>query len=213
MERKLIAGETPMPHLDWPALWNNLVQFGAPSSVTHPISLLEKVVRPVAVYLVLVLALRTVGKRMLAQLNPFDLVVLLTLSNTVQNAIIGNDTSLVGRAGRRGGAAGRQRGAGAPLLSRAVDAAAGHCRAGHQPDRGRPAQRARAPAAPHQCRRAHRQGARARVRLARRGRERRALSQRHDVFPGREPDRETLRHDELLRRLDALGAEVAALRR
>ena len=32
-------------------------------------------------------------------------------------------------------------------------------------------------------------------------------------FRGREPDRETLRHAELLRRLDALGAEVAALRR
>ena len=41
-------------------------------------------------------ALRTVGKRVLAQLNPFDFVVLLTLSNTVQNAIIGNDTSLRG---------------------------------------------------------------------------------------------------------------------
>ena len=47
-------------------------------------------------YLLLVFALAPVGKRMLAQLNPFDLVVLLTLSNTVQNAIIGNDTSLLG---------------------------------------------------------------------------------------------------------------------
>ena len=41
-------------------------------------------------------ALRRFGKRVLAQLNPFDLVVLLTLSNVVQNAIIGNDTSLSG---------------------------------------------------------------------------------------------------------------------
>ena len=53
-------------------------------------------VRPIAVYLLLVFALRRFGKRILAQLNPFDLVVLLTLSNTVQNAIIGNDTSLLG---------------------------------------------------------------------------------------------------------------------
>lgn len=36
------------------------------------------------------------GKRELSQLNPFDLVVLLLLSNTVQNAIIGNDNSVVG---------------------------------------------------------------------------------------------------------------------
>ena len=44
----------------------------------------------------LVIALRVFGKRELAQLNPFDLVVLLSLSNTVQNAIIGNDNSLTG---------------------------------------------------------------------------------------------------------------------
>jgi uncharacterized membrane protein YcaP (DUF421 family) len=87
-----------MPHVDWPTLWTNLVQFGTFDSATHPVSLLEKVVRPVVVYLILVFALRTIGKRVLAQLNPFDFVVLLTLSNTVQNAIIGNDTSLLGGA-------------------------------------------------------------------------------------------------------------------
>jgi uncharacterized membrane protein YcaP (DUF421 family) len=65
---------------------------------THPVSVAEKVVRPVLVYLLLVFALKKAGKRMLAQLNPFDFVVLLTLSNTVQNAIIGNDTSLLGGA-------------------------------------------------------------------------------------------------------------------
>lgn len=58
--------------------------------------LLEKIVRPVIVYLFLVAALRLFGKRELAQLNPFDLVVLLSLSNTVQNAIIGNDNSVTG---------------------------------------------------------------------------------------------------------------------
>jgi hypothetical protein len=58
--------------------------------------LLEKVLRTIAVYLFLVLALRLAGKRELAQLNSFDLVVLLLLSNTVQNAIIGPDNSLLG---------------------------------------------------------------------------------------------------------------------
>jgi uncharacterized membrane protein YcaP (DUF421 family) len=58
--------------------------------------LLEKIVRPIIVYLFLVIFLRLFGKRELAQLNPFDLVVLLSLSNTVQNAIIGNDNSISG---------------------------------------------------------------------------------------------------------------------
>jgi len=57
---------------------------------------IEKIVRPVLVYAFLVVALRLAGKRELAQLNPFDLVVLLTLSNTVQNAIIGEDNSVTG---------------------------------------------------------------------------------------------------------------------
>lgn len=63
-------------------------------ALTVPI--LEKIVRPILVYAFLVLLLRVFGKRELAQLNPFDLVVLLSLSNTVQNAIIGNDNSLTG---------------------------------------------------------------------------------------------------------------------
>jgi uncharacterized membrane protein YcaP (DUF421 family) len=62
--------------------------------VTLPIA--EKILRPILVYLFMVIALRLFGKRELVQLNPFDLVVLLTLSNTVQNAIIGNDNSLSG---------------------------------------------------------------------------------------------------------------------
>lgn len=78
---------------DWHALIVNLFHLGASDLA---VSLLEKVIRPVAVYLMLVYALRKFGKRILAQLNPFDFVVLLTLSNTVQNAIIGNDTSLAG---------------------------------------------------------------------------------------------------------------------
>jgi uncharacterized membrane protein YcaP (DUF421 family) len=61
-----------------------------------PIPLLEKIVRPIIVYLALILLIRIFGKRELAQLNPFDLVVLLSLSNTVQNALIGNDNSVSG---------------------------------------------------------------------------------------------------------------------
>ena len=61
-----------------------------------PVPIIEKLLRPVVVYLVLVLLLRIFGKRELAQLNPFDLVVLLSLSNTVQNAIIGDDNSVTG---------------------------------------------------------------------------------------------------------------------
>ena len=57
---------------------------------------LEKILRPIVIYLFLVVSLRIAGKRELAQLNPFDLVVLLTLSNTVQNAIIGDDTTVTG---------------------------------------------------------------------------------------------------------------------
>src|SRR5690242_4617077 len=66
----------------------HLWQLGAP--------LEEKLVRPVLVYVFLVIFLRIFGKRELAQLNPFDLVVLLSLSNTVQNAIIGDDNSVSG---------------------------------------------------------------------------------------------------------------------
>jgi uncharacterized membrane protein YcaP (DUF421 family) len=59
-----------------------------------PIS--EKLLRTVVVYAFLLVGLRLAGKRELGQLNPFDLVVLLLLSNTLQNAIIGNDNSLSG---------------------------------------------------------------------------------------------------------------------
>ncbi len=61
-----------------------------------PLPILEKLARPAIVYVALVVLLRIFGKRELAQLNPFDLVVLLSLSNTVQNAIIGDDNSVTG---------------------------------------------------------------------------------------------------------------------
>jgi uncharacterized membrane protein YcaP (DUF421 family) len=69
-------------------LWWNILVPGVP--------LLEKVVRSVLVYVFLTVALRVAGRRELAQMTTFDLVVLLTISNTVQNAIIGEDTSVTG---------------------------------------------------------------------------------------------------------------------
>jgi uncharacterized membrane protein YcaP (DUF421 family) len=69
-------------------MWGEIFVVGVPIA--------EKILRPALVYVFLVVALRVFGKRELAQLNPFDLVVLLSLSNTVQNAIIGNDNSLSG---------------------------------------------------------------------------------------------------------------------
>jgi uncharacterized membrane protein YcaP (DUF421 family) len=69
-------------------MWSNMFVLGLPW--------VEKILRPIMVYAFLVVGLRMAGKHQLAQLNPFDLVVLLTLSNTVQNAIIGNDNSVSG---------------------------------------------------------------------------------------------------------------------
>src|SRR3954452_531641 len=60
------------------------------------VSLLEKTIRTVGIYFAIALLLRLAGKRDLAQLNTFDLVVMLLLSNVVQNALIGNDNSLLG---------------------------------------------------------------------------------------------------------------------
>jgi uncharacterized membrane protein YcaP (DUF421 family) len=60
------------------------------------IPIVEKVLRTVLVYATILVLLRITGKRDLATLNMFDFTVLFLLSNVVQNAIIGNDTSLVG---------------------------------------------------------------------------------------------------------------------
>ena len=60
------------------------------------IPIVEKILRPILVYVFLVVALRIFGKRELTNINPFDFVVLLTLSNTVQNAIIGDDNTVTG---------------------------------------------------------------------------------------------------------------------
>ena len=56
----------------------------------------EFVLRAVVVYLFLLVVLRLTGKRQIGQLAPFDLVLLLVLSNAVQNSMNGGDNSLVG---------------------------------------------------------------------------------------------------------------------
>ena len=76
-----------MTHYLW-IVWNDMFVPGVP--------LLEKAIRTLVVYVAVLLGLKLAGKRELSQLNPFDLVVLLLLSNTVQNAIIGNDNSIIG---------------------------------------------------------------------------------------------------------------------
>lgn len=69
-------------------IWQDMFVVGVPIA--------EKIIRPILVYAFLIIGLRIAGKRELAQLNAFDLVVLLTISNTVQNAIIGDDNSFLG---------------------------------------------------------------------------------------------------------------------
>ena len=71
--------------------WSNMFVLDA-EKVTY----LEKIVRPLLVYFAMILLLRIFGKRELAELNPIDFVVLLLISEAVQNAIIGDDTSLSG---------------------------------------------------------------------------------------------------------------------
>src|SRR3989449_2790628 len=82
------AGATKEANSAMHDIWKHMFVMGLP--------LAEKILRPIIVYAFLVVSLRLSGKRELVQLNPFDLVVLLTLSNTVQNAIIGEDNSVLG---------------------------------------------------------------------------------------------------------------------
>jgi uncharacterized membrane protein YcaP (DUF421 family) len=63
---------------------------------TPELPVLDKVIRAAAVYLFLLVALRLTGKRQLGQMSSFDLVVLLIISNIVQNAMIGPDNSITG---------------------------------------------------------------------------------------------------------------------
>jgi len=185
-------------------LWAHLVDLRLP--------VLEKVLRPVLVYAFLVVGLRLAGKRELAQLNPFDLIVLLLLSNTVQNAIIGDDVTLTG--GLLGATT---------LLALnwfVVRYLYGHPRLG-RPLEGSPAVLIDGGHVQHDRLHrelitlaelrsaAHKQG------LASLDLVERAVLEAGGIitFVAREPTLESTRYAEVLRRLDALAGDVAALRR
>ena len=70
------------------SIWQSMLGFEIPAT--------EKIIRTLGVYLGLAIIMRFAGKRQLAQLNSFDLIVMLLLSNVVQNAVIGPDNSLTG---------------------------------------------------------------------------------------------------------------------
>ena len=72
------------------------MEFDWPGLLVSGVSVAEKVLRTLVVFVFLVVALRLAGKREIAQLNPFDFIVLLVLSNTLQNAVIGPDNSVTG---------------------------------------------------------------------------------------------------------------------
>ena len=58
--------------------------------------MVEIVLRTAMIYLVVLLGVRLSGKREVGQMTPFDLTLLLLISNSVQNAMTGPDTSLLG---------------------------------------------------------------------------------------------------------------------
>ena len=184
-------------------IWTDMFALGVP--------VLEKVLRPVLVYAFLVVGLRLAGKRELAQLNPFDLVVLLTLSNTVQNAIIGEDNSVIG------GMIGAITLLGVnwvvvrflfahPSLERVVEGdptvLVENGRIREAGLRGELITRAELDAA------AHRQGFGSLEEVDR------AVLEPSGVisFEARKPSADALRHQELLRRLDDVGRELGELR-
>lgn len=57
---------------------------------------LDIVIRSVSVYLFMVIALRVFGKKELSQLNTADIILILLISNSVQNAMVGSNSSLLG---------------------------------------------------------------------------------------------------------------------
>ena len=171
----------------------------------------EKIVRPIIVYIFLIVGLRLAGKRELAQLNPFDLVVLLTISNTVQNAIIGEDNSVTG--GLIGAATLLVVNYGVvrflychEKLDRII--AGDPMRA----DRER-----RAEARPAQTRADHARGARngraqAGILVARRNRPRHPRPRRRHLLLREKADAGNVAAREMMARLDDLSAQISALR-
>lgn len=59
-------------------------------------SYIEIIIRSAAVYFFMIIAIRVFGKKELSQLNTADVILILLISNAVQNAMVGNDTSLSG---------------------------------------------------------------------------------------------------------------------
>src|SRR5512137_2633115 len=59
-------------------------------------TMLEIILRTAVVYFVILLGIRLTGKREIGQMTPFDLALLLLISNAVQNAMTGPDTSVTG---------------------------------------------------------------------------------------------------------------------
>ena len=186
-----------------PTVWQHMFVLSLP--------VLEKILRPIVVYVFLIVGLRVAGKRELAQLNPFDLVVLLTLSNTVQNAIIGEDNSVSG--GLLGAAT---------LLAvnylvvrflysheRLEQAVTGAADVLIENGEVRPERlRHELITLPELEAAAHRQGFASLADI-----ERAILEPSGTIcFVGRTPTAEVSRHRELVARLDQLGREVAALR-
>lgn len=68
----------------------------SPNFLIPEISLAEKILRPFLVYVCLVIAFRFLGKRLLGLSTPFDFIVILTIANVLQNAMIGPDNSVLG---------------------------------------------------------------------------------------------------------------------
>lgn len=58
--------------------------------------ILDIIIRSAAVYFFMMIALRLTGKKQLSQLNTTDVILILLISNAVQNAMVGNNTSLEG---------------------------------------------------------------------------------------------------------------------
>jgi len=57
---------------------------------------LDIIIRSASVYFFMLIALRIFGKKELSQLNTSDVILILLISNSVQNAMVGNNTSLLG---------------------------------------------------------------------------------------------------------------------
>ena len=85
----LVVGSIPTwPTASFTSMWNSIAHLDT--------SIAEKIIRPLVIYLFLVIALRLSGKREIGQHNALELVVLLAVANAVQNGIIGVDTSITG---------------------------------------------------------------------------------------------------------------------